>query len=126
MRALTLVALLALSGCASYNPMNWIAPHRMEIRQGNQVTEDVVARLKTGMTRQQVRFLLGTPLVDDIFHAGRWDYIYQQYVEGRKTEQRQLTLYFKDDKLERIEGNALPADNAPPPLEASAPVGAPL
>ncbi len=120
MRFLTLAAVFALAGCTSMNPMTWVAPHHMEIQQGNAITEDSVARLKPGMTRAQVRFVLGSPMVADMFHADRWDYKYQLFQNGKEVKNLLFTVWFKGDVLDRFEGNALPSDK-PVILDASAP-----
>jgi outer membrane protein assembly factor BamE len=81
----------------------------MEIQQGNFITQDMVSRLKPGMTKEQVRFVLGTPLVADIFHADRWDYVYTRTRErGAPTEHRRVTLFFEDGKLARVAGDVVP------------------
>ncbi|WP_199052096.1 outer membrane protein assembly factor BamE [Aquitalea sp. ASV15] len=122
MRALIIAAVIALSGCTSMNPINWITPHKMEIQQGNYVTEDAVAKLKPGMTRSQVRFLLGTPLLTDAFHNNRWDYPYQDTKQGKLVDKTLLTVFFEGDTMVRVEGTAQPAERAILPLDASAPV----
>lgn len=122
MRFLTLVILLPVTGCSAFNPMNWIAPHHMEIQQGNTVTQDMVAKLKPGMTRKQVRFLLGSPLITDLFHADRWDYKYQLYQNGKEVKNLLLTVYFNKDVLERVEGDTLAAERPLPSTDASEPV----
>ncbi|MEJ8673946.1 outer membrane protein assembly factor BamE [Chromobacterium amazonense] len=124
MRALIFAAVIAVSGCSSLNPLDWT--HKVEVQQGNYVTADAVAKLKPGMTRAQVRFVLGTPLLTDAFHANRWDYKYSE-AKGGKVDPKSdklLTAYFKGDVLERVEGQSQPA---PPPkqLDASAPLAVP-
>lgn len=109
MRFLTFVAVITLAGCSSLNPANWHSYH-MDIQQGNLVTQDVVAKLKVGMTRSQVRFLLGSPLLADPFHADRWDYKYQMYKDDHLVDDKLLTLTFNGDALASIDGNAMPAD----------------
>jgi len=81
----------------------------MDIQQGNVVTQEMVAKLQPGMTRSQVRFALGTPLVVDPFREDRWDYVYVYLKRGEVVEQRRLVIVFKDDKLARIEGDTMPA-----------------
>ena len=104
MRILFLLVLL-LAGC-SYIPMlPGLKPHKIDIQQGNYVTQDMVSKVKPGMSRSQVRFALGTPLVADAFHPDRWDYVYVLQKAGRVTEQRRIVVVFKEDKLERIEGD---------------------
>lgn len=90
-----------------------LSAHKMDIQQGNYVTQDMVAKLKTGMSKSQVRFALGTPLVVDPFHNDRWDYIYVLQQKGRIVEQRRIVALFSDDKLVRIEGDVVPAAGAP-------------
>lgn len=123
MRFLTFVAVITLAGCSSLNPANWHSYH-MEIQQGNLVTQDVVAKLKIGMTRSQVRFLLGSPLLADPFHADRWDYKYQLYQDDRLVADKLLTLTFNGDTLAAINGDAMPAET--PTAAASAPLAVPM
>lgn len=89
----TLIIALLTSGCV----------YRLAIQQGNLVDQEKVDQVTLGMTRNQVRFLLGTPLIDDPFNRGRWDYLY--YVQpGRKDriEKRWITLYFEGNSVARI------------------------
>ena len=102
-RAIPLLALLA-AGCG-YVPL--LTPYKFDVQQGNVVTQEMVARLKPGMTRSQVRFTLGTPLVVDPFRADRWDYVYLHSKQGVVTEQRRIVVVFKDDKFERVEGDGV-------------------
>lgn len=109
LKSFPLIAVLFLSACSSFNPTTWLTAHRMDVQQGNYVTEDAVSRVKTGMTRPQVKFLLGTPLLADIFHGNRWDYAYRIERQGKPTEEKRLTVYFDKDVVSRIEGQAFPA-----------------
>ena len=108
------VMLVLLSGCSRFSVplLPGLAPYRMEVQQGNYVTQDMVAKLKPGMTRNQVKFALGTPLVADPFHNDRWDYVYVLQKQGRVVEQRRIVVIFKEDKLERIEGDVVPGTGA--------------
>lgn len=111
-----LVSLLA--GCSNFK----IGPHRIDVQQGNALDQDNLARLKTGLTRSQVRFLLGTPLIVDPFRDDRWDYVYVFHKAGRLTEQKRVSLFFEGDLLARIEGDLPVAESAPdlaPPPAAS-------
>lgn len=99
LRTLALALALPLAGCG------WLAPYRMDIQQGNFVSQDMVSQLKRGMTRDQVRFVLGTPLVTDIFHANRWDYVYYLDRPGQPRVERRLAVFFDDDRLARLEGD---------------------
>ena len=110
MRFLACIALLsALSGCGFV--------YKIDVQQGNYVPEDVAAKVQVGMTKPQVRALLGTPLLNDIFHANRWDYYFSS-VKGRKSEDRtRFSIFFENDKVVRFEGKARPA--LPPPVAAT-------
>ncbi|MDX8385731.1 MAG: outer membrane protein assembly factor BamE [Gallionella sp.] len=88
-------------------------PYKMEIRQGNYVTSEMRAQLKTGMTKQQVRYVVGTAMINDPFHLNRWDYVFRLEQGGELVEQRGMTLYFEDDKLVRIADGELPVVAAP-------------
>jgi outer membrane protein assembly factor BamE len=105
LRAILLIAVL-LAGCQAIPTLR---PYKMDIQQGNVITPEMLARLQPGMTRSQVRFTLGTPMVVDPFRADRWDYVYLYSKRGELTEQRRIMVVFKDDKLVRIEGDAAPA-----------------
>ena len=112
--AAPLCAALLAAGCASeatlknYVPQI-ITPYRMDIQQGNFVTQDLVDKLQVGQTREQVKFILGTPLLTDVFHANRWDYIFRSSKGWRDPEKHQLTVFFEDDKLARWEANVPPS-----------------
>lgn len=93
-----------LAGCSSVS----IGPHHIDVQQGNALDQENVARLKTGLNRSQVRFLLGTPLIVDPFRNDRWDYVYLYYKAGKLTEQKRITLFFDGDMLARIEGDLPP------------------
>jgi outer membrane protein assembly factor BamE len=114
LRALATIAVLFLASCSSTGlPVLDLKPYRMEIQQGNFVSQEAVSQLKLGMTKEQVRFVLGTPLLTDIFHADRWDYVYRrQKVNSNVLEHRKIAVYFEDGKLKRIEGDVIPAPNA--------------
>ena len=87
----------------------WIfSPYRPDIQQGNFVSQEMLAQLKVGQTREQVKFILGTPLLTDVFHENRWDFpFYLARGNGELTSSR-VTVYFKDDKVEKIDGGKLP------------------
>ena len=98
----------AAPGCSFVPRIPGVTPYRMEIQQGNYVSQEMVAQLKPGMSKEQVRFILGTPLVTDIFHAERWDYIYwREGTEGRR-EQRKLVVHFDNGQLARLDGDVVP------------------
>ncbi|HKU84824.1 MAG TPA: outer membrane protein assembly factor BamE [Casimicrobiaceae bacterium] len=104
--------LVAAGGCATadeYLP-TWrsFGVYKMDVNQGNYLSQDMVDKLKVGMTQAQVRQVLGTPLVASPFRADRWDYVYEYTRQGRVTEHRTFTVWFADSKLARWEGDALP------------------
>ena len=107
----SLLAALALSGCGFV--------YKIDVQQGNYVTQDLVAKLKPGMTKAEVRQLLGTPLLIDAFHANRWDYYFSSVKAGKKADAKRFSVFFKDDKVESFGGNNQPA--APPPVGQGAP-----
>lgn len=81
--------------------------YKIDVQQGNVLTQEMVSQLKPGQTRDQVRFILGTPLIADVFHQQRWDYVYS-YRSGRtgSLEQRKFSVYFdKENLLERVGGD---------------------
>ena len=100
-------ALLALAGCSVVT--GWLDSYTIDIQQGNYVSQKEVSRLKPGMTKEEVRFVMGTPLVTDIFHANRWDYVYYNKQPGGKTVERKVAVFFKDGKLDRLEGDVVTA-----------------
>ena len=100
-------ALLGLAGCGVPS-IPGITPYRMEIQQGNFITQDMVSRLSPGMSKDQVRLALGTPLLTDIFHSDRWDYVYYREPQGGGVrEQRKLSVHFDDGKLARLDGDVV-------------------
>lgn len=101
-KVLPLVLLLA--GCNYVPSIPGLSAHKVDIQQGNYVTQDMVDKLKPGMSRSQVRFALGTPLVTDLFHPDRWDYVYVNQRKGRVVAQRRIIVLFQDDQLLRVEG----------------------
>ena len=109
------LALALLAGCSGFRLPDvpvpaFVTPYRMEIQQGNFITQEMLSQLRPGMTRDQVRFVLGSPLVVDLFHADRWDYVFQRALEyNRGFEQRRVTVFFDKDKLARIDGDVVPA-----------------
>ena len=107
-RCFVLVTLL-VAGCKYVPELPTLTPYKMDVQQGNVITQEMIARLQPGMTRSQVRFTLGTPLVVDPFRADRWDYVYLYMKQGVVTEQRRIVVVFKDDKLAHIEGDVVPA-----------------
>jgi len=105
LRNLSLVMVFFLAGC-------FLAPHKVEMQQGNFVDAEMVAKLKLNMTKDQVLFAMGTPLVVDPFHPDRWDYVYLTGRAGDVERERGITLIFSEDRLVGVEGDVLPAAEA--------------
>ena len=79
--------------------------YKIDIPQGNVITQDMVDKLKLGMDKSQVVFALGSPMLVDVFHQERWDYVYSLQPGGEDRQQRRITLFFEDGKLKRVEGD---------------------
>ena len=103
-----LIAALAASACGVPR-IPGITPYKMDVQQGNFVTQEQVARLKAGMSKEEVRLVLGTPLLTDIFHGERWDYVYWREDSEYRREQRRLAVFFVDGKLSRVDGDVVTA-----------------
>ncbi len=104
---------LAAAGC-NYTkiptPADLPIVYKIDVQQGNVVTQEMLAKLQPGMDKSKVRFIMGTPLVVDVFHQNRWDYLYTMQKRGGEVKQRRVSLFFKDDKLDHIEGDVKPAN----------------
>lgn len=102
---LTVLLGFGITGCGS---TEWGFPYRATVQQGNWVTAEQINQLEPGMTRDQVRFLLGTPTLQDVFHSDRWDYpFYNQPGYGDK-ELRKFTVFFQNDLLSHWQGDDQP------------------
>ncbi len=86
--------------------------HRPDVQQGNVVTQESINKLKPGMSKSQASYLLGTPMLVDVFHQDRWDYLYSMKPGNKEITQKRVTLYFADDRLIRIEGDYRPEPTA--------------
>jgi outer membrane protein assembly factor BamE len=102
---LPVLCLSLLAGCSLVESVKKFGPYSVNVQQGNALDPENIARLKPGLSRSQVRFLLGTPLVVDPFRTDRWDYVYLSYEAGTLVEQKRITLFFDGDTLARIEGD---------------------
>jgi len=92
------------------------AVYRINVQQGNVVTQEMVDQLHPGMDTRQVKFLLGSPLLIDPFHSNRWDYFYTLSIAGKPATKERLTLYFMDDKLVNLSGSFKPSNDFKPML----------
>ena len=106
---------LALTGCESLqtseNFLGVVTPYRVEVVQGNVVTKEQIDAVKPGLSRQQVRDILGSPLLTDVFHADRWDYVFTIRRQGAQPQARRVVAMFEGDKLKSVDGGGdLPAE----------------
>ena len=95
-----------LAGCGPF-------VYRIDVQQGNYVTQDVADKVKVGQTKAEVKQILGTPLLNDVFHADRWDYYFSQGKGATVKDRKRFTVVFKDDKVVSFEGKAHPPGPAP-------------
>jgi outer membrane protein assembly factor BamE len=102
-KTIALLIPLLLAGC-------FLVPHKIEMQQGNYVDQEMATKLRPGMTRSQVRFILGTALISDPFHPDRWDYVFLTGKAGDVERERALTVIFDGDSLVRIEGDVVPSE----------------
>lgn len=125
--SLTFVSLLALAGCS------FPGVYKIDIQQGNVVTQDMIDQLRPGMTRRQVRFIMGNPMLVDTFHPNRWDYLYSMQQGGARRQQERVSVFFNEaDQLASLSGDFMPGvsrddsilgkDNNAAPAEENAPV----
>jgi len=107
LRAILLAAALAaaLAGCSSGK---WGFPYKIDVQQGNWITQEQIALLQPGMTREQVRFALGSPTLTSVLHADRWDYPYYFKPGYGEPEERKFTVWFENDRLVRWSGDKQP------------------
>lgn len=103
---------IAQSVSRAFDITDRLHPYRIDVRQGNMVTQEMVSQLRPGQTRDQVRFILGTPLLTDVFHADRWDYVYRLQKGNGEIQQRRLVVFFEDGKLARVGGDVVGEDPA--------------
>lgn len=105
-------AIAGLAGCASSAPhtLSWrsFGVYKIDINQGNYLSQDMVDKLKVGMTQQQVKQTLGTPLIESPFRKDRWDYVYEFSRQGEVREHRKFTVWFAESKLTRWDGDKMP------------------
>lgn len=113
--ALTVVGLL--SGCSFNAITDSVNPYRVEVRQGNHVDQAMASQLRKGMTREQVRFVLGTPLVIDPFRDDRWDYVYVHRPSRGEGERKLLSVFFVDNLLDHVAGDVAAGDTSPDAVE---------
>ena len=114
-RGWTLTAMGLLAACSTVDDpvaraIRGITPYHSEVVQGNFVSKEQVQALRVGMSRNQVKEILGTPLIASVFHADRWDYAFTIRRQGTKPQQRKLSVFFKNDVFERVDAQDLPSE----------------
>ena len=116
MRIKLILLTLLLASCSDFY-IPFLKPYKMDIRQGNFVTPDMREKLKIGMTKAQVKYVLGTPMINDAFHGNRWDYVYRLERDGKVLEKQDMTLYFEGENLARVVDGGEPGSVAPAKVE---------
>nr|VFK53807.1 MAG: outer membrane protein assembly factor BamE [Candidatus Kentron sp. TC] len=125
-----LIAIAAIPACGKVKLPDVEVPdvfpnivYKVDVQQGNVVTQEMLDQLKRGMDKRKVRFILGTPLIVSAFNKDRWDYVYLFQSGGEIREQSRISLFFKDDKLRHIDGGAvkITEEVKPLPLDTDSP-----
>ncbi|MCP3868692.1 MAG: outer membrane protein assembly factor BamE [Gammaproteobacteria bacterium] len=110
-------ASLALSACSTTDQLGSIIPagleslplmYKSDVQQGNVITQEMINRLEPGMSTSQVNYIMGSPMLVDVFHQGRWDYVYTMRRGKNEPEQKRIAIFFEDDRLVRITGDLKP------------------
>ncbi|MFM8330715.1 MAG: outer membrane protein assembly factor BamE [Candidatus Methylumidiphilus sp.] len=108
-KSLLLIACLALPACTDAIRIPFV--YRIDIHQGNIYDQEMVDQLKPGMTKRQVAFVMGTPLLQDVYHNDRWDYVYSNEPGGEDRVEKKFTIHFKDEELVGLEGDLRPGNS---------------
>ena len=108
-----------LAGCASSTEsgsklISFPGAYKIDIQQGNVITQEMVDQLRPGMTRNQVQYVMGTPLLEDTFNQDRWDYVYSMQPGGKTRTQKTVTIFFENDRLASIKGDLKPGSQSEP------------
>lgn len=108
-----MLCIATLTGCGSTSRsssrlISFPGAYKIDVQQGNVITQKMVNQLRPGMTRNKVRFVMGSPLLEDSFNKNRWDYVYSLQPGGKERSQRVLTIFFKDDGISSISGDFKP------------------
>jgi len=107
---LALAVVLLVGGCST---LKFPGVHRITVQQGNVISQAMIDKLRPGMTKSQVRYILGNPVVDDSLDKDQWDYVYTIQIAGGQVIRRLLVLYFREERLSYFEGDYLPSDFLP-------------
>ena len=111
-KSLLMVIAFALSACGGLGALEFPGVYKIGIPQGNIITQEMIDQLRPGMTKRQVIFVMGTPLVRDPYHQNRWDYVYNYQPGGGIRGQEKVTIFFVDDGLVRFTGDFTPTAEA--------------
>jgi|TARA_B100000809_G_scaffold119771_2_gene118002 outer membrane protein assembly factor BamE len=111
-KSLLMVIAFALSACGGLGALEFPGVYKIGIPQGNIITQEMIDQLRPGMTKRQVIFVMGTPLVRDPYHQDRWDYVYNYQPGGGIRGQEKVTIFFVDDGLVRFTGDFTPTAEA--------------
>ena len=106
--SLAVVFSFLTAGCSQTrlpSPADLPIVYKIDVQQGNVVTQDMLAQLQPGMDKAKIRYVMGTPLIVDVFHQDRWDYVFTEQKRGGQRHERRISLYFKNDKLDHVEGD---------------------
>ena len=109
----SLIASQSLVSC-TYVLNNLPGVYKIDVQQGNIIEQSQLDQLKPGMTKKQVQFILGTPMLDNVFHKNRWDYIYINQPSGQDKTQQQFSIFFNNDKVVGLKGDLKPSINTSP------------
>jgi len=119
------MACLVLTACSTGHTLNekmlaaadnFPGVYKIDVRQGNLITQEMINQLRPGMNKRQVTFILGTPLLVDPFHKNRWDYFYDLKTAGKQSKQERISVFFTDNKLANLKGNFKPSNQFQPML----------
>ncbi len=113
----TLLVILAIASLSACGYVRFPGVYRIDVEQGNIVNQEIADQLKPGMSRRQVRFILGTPLVEDTFNENRWDYVYSKRNGLEVLSESRLTVIFEGDSLVDVQGDYLPPAWGGPPAK---------
>ena len=112
-----LILMSLLVACGNFGNMDFPGVYKISIPQGNIITQEMVDQLRPGMTKRQVVFVMGTPLVRDPFHQDRWDYVYNFQPGGGVRGQERLSVFFVEDALTNFTGDFTPTSDTPETVE---------
>jgi len=111
--ALLTLSLFNIAGC-SYRPslpkLSLPSVYKIDIQQGNVITQEMIDQLRPGLTKRQVQYVMGTPMIEDTFNQSRWDYVYSYQPGGEKRQQESISLFFENDLLTHFEGDFIPSN----------------